>query len=138
MNEYVIKHGYKVAKSLYNLVEHEILPGTGIDAENFWQSLGNIFDEFTPKNEALLVMYKTRTAATLLNGSPTMSRPLFAIFLLEASRCPPLSSATVLPSKSCSSASQSSSLLCSGERLSCIGIQAKVWMKWSLQRLNPT
>ena len=30
MNEYVIKNGYKVAKSLYNLVEHEILPGTGI------------------------------------------------------------------------------------------------------------
>jgi len=54
MNEYVIKHGYKVAKPLYNLVEHEILPGTGIDAEIFWQSLANIFDEFTPKNEALL------------------------------------------------------------------------------------
>jgi malate synthase len=54
MNEYVIKNGYKVAKSLYNLVEHEILPGTGIAAENFWQSLTNIFDEFTPKNEALL------------------------------------------------------------------------------------
>jgi malate synthase len=56
MNECVIKHGYKVAESLYNLVEHEILPGTGIDAEDFWQSLANIFDEFTPKNEALLAI----------------------------------------------------------------------------------
>jgi malate synthase len=56
MNECVIKHGYKVAESLYNLVEHEILPGTGIDAEDFWQSLANVFDEFTPKNEALLAI----------------------------------------------------------------------------------
>lgn len=55
MNERVIKHGYKVAESLYNLVEHEILPGTGIDAEDFWQSFAKVFDEFTPKNEALLV-----------------------------------------------------------------------------------
>lgn len=54
MNTRVIKHGYKVAESLYNLVEHDVLPGTGIDSEDFWQSLANIFDEFTPKNEALL------------------------------------------------------------------------------------
>ncbi|MFT5757109.1 MAG: malate synthase [Alteromonadaceae bacterium] len=56
MNECVIKHGYKVAESLYYLVEHEVLPGTGIDAEDFWLSLANIFDEFTPKNEALLAI----------------------------------------------------------------------------------
>ncbi len=54
MNKREIKHGYKVAESLYNLVEHEVLPGTGIDAEDFWQSMANIFDEFTPKNEQLL------------------------------------------------------------------------------------
>jgi len=56
MNKRVIKHGYKVAESLYNLVEHEVLPGTGIDAEDFWQSMANIFDEFTPKNEHLLAI----------------------------------------------------------------------------------
>jgi len=56
MNKRVIKHGYKVAESLYNLVEHEVLPGTGIDAEGFWQSMANIFDEFTPKNQKLLAI----------------------------------------------------------------------------------
>lgn len=56
MNKRVIKHGYKVAESLYNLVEHEVLPGTGIDAEDFWQSMANIFDEFTPKNQKLLAV----------------------------------------------------------------------------------
>ncbi|WOH36044.1 malate synthase G [Thalassotalea fonticola] len=55
MNKHVIKHGYKVAESLYNLVEHEVLPGTGIDSEGFWQTLAYIFDEFIPKNQALLV-----------------------------------------------------------------------------------
>jgi malate synthase len=56
MNKRVIKHGYKVAESLYNLVEHEVLPGTGVDAEDFWQSMANIFDEFTPKNQQLLAI----------------------------------------------------------------------------------
>ena len=56
MNKRVIKHGYKVAESLYNLVEHEVLPGTGIDAEGFWQSMANILDEFTPKNQKLLAI----------------------------------------------------------------------------------
>jgi len=54
MNTRVIKHGYKVAECLYNFVEHEVLPGTGIDAEGFWQSMANILDEFTPKNQQLL------------------------------------------------------------------------------------
>ncbi len=56
MNKRVIKHGYKVAESLYNLVEHEVLPGTGIDAEGFWKSMASILDEFTPKNKQLLVI----------------------------------------------------------------------------------
>jgi len=54
MDKRVMKHGYKVAETLYNFVEHEVLPGTGIDAENFWQSLADIFDEFTPLNQQLL------------------------------------------------------------------------------------
>jgi len=44
MKTRVIKHGYKVAECLYNFIEHEVLPGTGIDAEDFWQSMANIFD----------------------------------------------------------------------------------------------
>jgi malate synthase len=54
MNNRITKHGYKVAESLYQLVEQDVLPGTGIDAEDFWLSLANIFNEFIPRNEALL------------------------------------------------------------------------------------
>jgi len=56
MNKRVIKHGYKVAETLYHFIEHEVLPGTGIDANNFWQSMANIFEEFTPKNQKLLAI----------------------------------------------------------------------------------
>ena len=41
------------------------------------------------------------------------------------------SSVTALPSRSCSSASLSSSPLCSVVRLSCIGTLARAWMRWS-------
>ncbi|KGJ97984.1 malate synthase G [Thalassotalea sp. ND16A] len=56
MNKRVIKHGYKVAESLYNLVNHEVIPGTGIDVEDFWQSMADIFDQFIPKNQQLLAI----------------------------------------------------------------------------------
>ncbi|OUS28082.1 malate synthase G [Thalassotalea sp. 42_200_T64] len=56
MNKRVIKHGYKVAESLYNLVNHEVIPGTGIDVEDFWQSMADIFDEFIPGNQQLLAI----------------------------------------------------------------------------------
>lgn len=58
MHKRVIKNGYKVAECLYNFVEHEVLPGTGVDAEGFWLSMANLFNEFTPINEQLLA---TRT-----------------------------------------------------------------------------
>ena len=59
MNKRVIKHGYKVAESLYNLVENEVLPDSGINAEHFWQSMADIFDEFMPKNASLLEQRET-------------------------------------------------------------------------------
>merc|ERR1712179_847549 len=50
----------------------------------------------------------------------------------------PPSSATPLPSRSCSSAFRDSSLLCSVARLSFTGTLVRVWTKWSSLRLNPT
>jgi len=54
MNKRVIKHGYKVAESLFNLVEQEILPGLDIDKDHFWKSATQILDTFIPQNKALL------------------------------------------------------------------------------------
>ncbi|MBT5264707.1 MAG: malate synthase G [Rhodospirillaceae bacterium] len=44
----------KVAETLYSFVNNEALPGTGIDRDTFWNSLGRILNDLTPKNRALL------------------------------------------------------------------------------------
>jgi len=54
MTERVAVGGLQVAKPLYDLVQSEIAPGTGIDPNAFWLALGNIVRELGPKNRALL------------------------------------------------------------------------------------
>jgi len=54
MKQKSIKHGYKVAGCLVNLVENEVLPGLNLNAEHFWDSVADVLAEFTPRNEQLL------------------------------------------------------------------------------------
>ena len=44
----------KIDEGLYRLVQDEIAPGTGVEADVFWQSLGEIVADLAPKNSALL------------------------------------------------------------------------------------
>ena len=46
--------GLKIDEGLYNLVRDEIAPGTGVDADAFWASLGQIVADLAPKNRAFL------------------------------------------------------------------------------------
>jgi malate synthase len=46
--------GLKVAEALYGLVRDEIAPGTGVEADSFWASLGRIVKDLGPKNRELL------------------------------------------------------------------------------------
>jgi malate synthase len=46
--------GLKVAKILHDFVVGEVLPGTGIEPEAFWQGLDRIVHRFGPLNRALL------------------------------------------------------------------------------------
>ena len=54
MNERVEIGGLGVARCLRDLVEDEIAPCTGVDAEAFWRSLADIVRDLGPKNRALL------------------------------------------------------------------------------------
>ena len=54
MTERIQKGGLQVATQLHDLVESEILPGTGIGADSFWPSFEAILNEMTPKNRDLL------------------------------------------------------------------------------------
>ena len=46
--------GLRVDDSLYRLVRDEISPGTGVDPDAFWMSLGRIVADLEPVNRALL------------------------------------------------------------------------------------
>jgi len=50
----VLVGGLKVDEALYRLVRDEIAPGTGVNADRFWQALGAIVRDLGPKNSALL------------------------------------------------------------------------------------
>ncbi|MEM7531341.1 MAG: malate synthase G [Chloroflexota bacterium] len=43
-----------VDAQLYNLVKEQIAPGTGVDADGFWQSLGAIVSDLAPNNRTLM------------------------------------------------------------------------------------
>src|SRR3989454_3743655 len=46
--------GLRVDEKLYDLVRDEIAPGTGVDADEFWQSLAAIVRDLGPRNQVLL------------------------------------------------------------------------------------
>jgi malate synthase len=50
----VERHGLKVAQDLAAFVEERALPGTGVEADRFWQGFAGIVADLTPKNRALL------------------------------------------------------------------------------------
>jgi malate synthase len=54
MTQRIQQGGLQIADSLYSLVNEEIIPGTGISADDFWQSLETILNDLAPKNRALL------------------------------------------------------------------------------------
>ena len=54
MSDRIHVHGLQVASILHQLVENEIIPGTGLAAERFWRGLAAIIAEFGPRNHALL------------------------------------------------------------------------------------
>jgi malate synthase len=48
------RHGLQVATVLYRLIEDDIMPGTGIESDEFWSEFANILNDLSPKNRALL------------------------------------------------------------------------------------
>ena len=59
MAQYIVSGSLKIAEVLYNFINEEVLPGTGINMEKFWKDVSDIVSEFSSKNRKLL---ETRTA----------------------------------------------------------------------------
>ncbi|CAD5203402.1 malate synthase G [Pseudomonas sp. FEN] len=54
MTEHVQVGGLKVAKVLFDFVNHEAIPGTGLTADQFWAGADKVIHDLAPKNRALL------------------------------------------------------------------------------------
>lgn len=54
MTERTTVHGLKVATPLYNFINNDVLPCTGVDQAGFWKGFDAIVSELAPKNAALL------------------------------------------------------------------------------------
>ena len=54
MTEYVQSGGIQVAKELYDFINDQAIPGTGLDAQDFWAKFDKVANELAPKNRALL------------------------------------------------------------------------------------
>jgi malate synthase len=54
MSAYLDRSGLKVAPALIDFVEHEALPGTGIEPATLWSGLSDILAHFAPHNRGLL------------------------------------------------------------------------------------
>ncbi|SPM36697.1 Malate synthase [Mycobacterium rhizamassiliense] len=54
MTDRVSAGNLRVARVLYDFVNNEALPGTGIDADSFWAGVDKVVTDLTPKNQDLL------------------------------------------------------------------------------------
>ncbi len=52
--ERIEKFGLRIARPLFDLIEHEALPGTGVSPEPFWRGLSELVHGMGPRNRALL------------------------------------------------------------------------------------
>ena len=54
MTEHVQVGGLQVAKVLFDFVNNEAIPGTGLNADQFWAGADKVIHDLAPKNKALL------------------------------------------------------------------------------------
>ncbi len=54
MTERIAVAGLKVATELYSFIDQEVVPGTDLKTEHFWEQLSCILREMTPRNRELL------------------------------------------------------------------------------------
>lgn len=56
MSDRVDAGGLQVSKDLYDFINTQALPGTGVDQAHFWESFGAIVRDLSPRNKELLAI----------------------------------------------------------------------------------
>ena len=52
--DFVTVGGLRIARELYDFVNAEAIPGTGLLPERFWQDFATLVHDLAPRNRALL------------------------------------------------------------------------------------
>ena len=81
----VSRHGLAVAAVLADFIEHEVLPGSGTDADTFWSGLAQLASEHAPRNRELLQHREHLQAAIddWHRRNPVFDRAAYRVFLEE-------------------------------------------------------
>jgi malate synthase len=56
MNERVKVGGLLVANEIFDLINNEVIPGTGVESDGFWESFETIINDLSPRNRELLAI----------------------------------------------------------------------------------
>jgi len=84
---YSDRAGLQVAASLADFIETRAIPGTGLNADRFWQGLAEIFARFAPENAALLAKRDEMQAAIdtwhLARAGQPIEQSTYRAFLRE-------------------------------------------------------
>ncbi|GAB90499.1 malate synthase G [Gordonia rhizosphera] len=56
MSDRVTVNGLQVASVLYDFINNEALPGTGVDQDAFWSGAASVFADLAPRNRELLAI----------------------------------------------------------------------------------
>ncbi|MBQ0718890.1 MAG: malate synthase G [Gammaproteobacteria bacterium] len=56
MNERIQIGGLQIANELYQLVNEQVIPGTGVDSDKFWADFESILNDLGPRNAQLLAI----------------------------------------------------------------------------------
>jgi malate synthase len=83
--ERTTRHGLQVATELYNFINDQVLPGTGVESSAFWTGFDAIVADLAPKNIALLAE-RDRLQTELdtwhkANPGPIADMPAYRAFL---------------------------------------------------------
>ena len=80
-------HSLQVASDLYQFVNSEVLPGTGVDSAKFWAGFDALVNDLAPKNAALLAerdrLQLELDAWHKANPGPIADMPAYRAFLTK-------------------------------------------------------
>ena len=55
----VDKNGLKISSTLFEFINNEAIPGTGLNSEDFWDNFSNVVHELAPINKILIEKRET-------------------------------------------------------------------------------